>query len=60
MSIEGYIASIGFANAVEKKGMTYLPDEDCFMCPNQQQLNYHHTICQKSTGNYLRCYQADR
>jgi len=39
--------------------MNYLPDEDCFVCPAEQKLHYHHTICQRSTGKYLRCYQAD-
>jgi hypothetical protein len=59
LGIEGFIASIEFANPAERKGMTYLPDEDCFVCPAEQKLYYHHTICQRSTGNYLRCYQAD-
>lgn len=58
LGIEGYIASVEFSNTADKKGMTYLPDEDCFLCPQGQKLPYHHTICQKSTGKYLRCYQA--
>ena len=49
LSIEGYIASVEFSNTADKKGMTYLPEEDCFLHPQGKKLPYHHTICQKST-----------
>lgn len=59
LGIEGYIASVEFSNTADKKGMSYLPGEDCFLCPQGHKLPYHHIICQKSTGKYLRCYRAD-
>ena len=60
LGIEGWIASIDFPNTADKKGMVYQPEEDAFLCPNQKRLPCHHLVCQKSTGKYLRCYQASR
>lgn len=60
LGIEGWIANIAFPNTADKKGMVYRPEDDTFICPNQKRLPFHHLICQKSTGKYLRCYQASR
>ena len=60
LGIEGWIASIEFPNTADKKGMIYQPEKDVFICPNQKSLPFHHLVCQKSTGKYLRCYQASR
>lgn len=59
LGIEGYVASVDFNNTADKKGMVYDSSRDCFICPQNKALPYHHLICQKSTGKYLRCYQAD-
>lgn len=60
LGIEGWIPSVEFSNATDKKGMVYLPEEDAFSCPNGKKLPFHRLICQKSTGKYLRCYKASQ
>jgi hypothetical protein len=60
LGIEGWIPSVEFSNATDKKGMVYLPEEDVFSCPNGKKLPFHRLICQKSTGKYLRCYKASQ
>lgn len=60
LGIEGWIPSVEFTNSADKKGMVYLSEEDAFLCPGQKYLPYHHLVCQRSTGRYLRCYQAAR
>ena len=60
LEIEGYIPGIDFPNSPQKYGFRYCPEEDCFLCPEGKALRYHRLNCNKSTGKYLRCYQADR
>lgn len=57
LGIVGYIPAIQFPNAPEKYGFSYVPDQDAFICPEGNLLNYHRLNCNKSTGKYLRCYQ---
>ena len=58
LGIEGYIPTIQFPNTPQKFGFRYDEQTDCFICPKGQRLHYHRPNCNKSTGKYLRCYQA--
>jgi hypothetical protein len=60
LGIEGYIPGIEFPNSPQKYGFRYCPEEDCFFCPEEKMLRYSRLNCNKSTGKYLRCYQADQ
>ena len=59
LGIEGWIPNVKFNNTADKMGMVYVAEDDCFICPNNKWLPYHHLVCQKSTGKYLRCYLAN-
>ena len=58
LGIIGYIPTIQFSNIPEKYGFSYAPQEDTFVCPEEKLLSYHRLNCNKSTGKYLRNYQA--
>lgn len=60
LGITGYIPAIQFSNSPEKYGFTYKPELDTFVCPKEKLLLYRRLNCNKSTGKYLRCYQAAR
>ena len=58
LGITGYIPAIQFSNSPEKYGFSYSPEQDAFLCPEGKLLTYHRLNCNKSTGKYLRNYQA--
>lgn len=58
LGITGYIPTIQFSNSPEKYGFFYAQQEDAFVCPEGKLLRYHKLYCNKSTGKYLRNYQA--
>ena len=58
LGIQGYIAAINFPNSAQKYGFTYEAITDTFICPMGQPLVFSRLNCNKSTGKYLRCYQA--
>lgn len=58
LGITGYIPAIQFSNPPEKYGFSYVLQEDAFVCPEGKLLTYHRLNCNKSTGKYLRNYQA--
>ncbi len=58
LGITGYIPAIQFSNTPEKYGFSYVPEKDAFICPEGNLLTYHRLNCNKSTGKYLRNYQA--
>lgn len=58
LGITGYIPAIQFPNSPEKFGFSYSPEQDAFICPEGKLLTYHRLNCNKSTGKYLRNYQA--
>lgn len=60
LGITGYIPAIQFPNSPDKYGFSYAADQDAFICPEGKFLTYHRLNCNKSTGKYLRCYQALR
>ena len=57
LGITGYIPGIDFPNSPEKHGFTYDLGKDCFICPENRELQFHRLNCNKSTGKYLHCYQ---
>lgn len=59
LGITGYIPAIQFSNSPEKYGFYYAQQEDAFVCPQGKLLTYHRLYCNKSTGKYLRSYQAE-
>lgn len=38
--------------------ISYVPQQDAFICPEGKLLTYHRLNCNKSTEKYLRCYQV--
>ena len=58
LAITGYIPAIHFPDDPSKYGFSGRPQQDTFICPVGQALVYHRLNCNKSTGQYLRCYQV--
>lgn len=58
LGIEGYIPVIPYSNGPEQNGFMYHPQEDSFVCPQGQRIEYDKLYCIRTTGNYLRCYLA--
>lgn len=59
LGIEGYISSVDFSNPAEQNGMTYLPEEDCFLCPQNRKLTFQRVRPENRTGKALRYYAAE-
>ena len=58
LGITGYIPAIHFPDDPSKYGFSGRPQQDTFICPVGQALVYHRLNCNRSTGQYLRCYQV--
>ena len=60
LGIEGYVTCIPFNNDISKRGLKYIPQDDCFKCQMGKCLNYAYFSYKKSVQSYNRIYRMSK